>query len=217
MAIKLVIGCCNYLFGEWIKKLLDGDRDINIVGIFDEAVDFKGIVKLNPDMLLTDLNIFRELPEDFAIDNQIKIILIGDRRLCSTAYRQMPELISRGAVGILPPSADSALLKKALKAVSEGELWIERKTLKDMLTSQNISEKIVDLTGREEEVTSLICQGYRNKEIAQKLNISEQTVKSHCNRVYKKVGVSDRVHLALYYYKIWPHLIDSINTEVYII
>src|SRR4030043_566306 len=205
MAIKLVIGCCNYIFGEGIKKLLNGDRDINIVGIFDEAVDFEGIVKLKPDMLLTDLNIFRELPEDFAIDNKIKILLIGDRRLCSTAYRQMPELISRGAVGILPPSTDSELLRRALKAVFEGELWIERKTVKDMLTSQNISEKIVDLTGREEEVTSLICQGYRNKEIAQKLHTSEQTVKSHCNRAYKKVGVSDRVHLALYVYKLWPH------------
>lgn len=214
MPVKLVIGCCNYLFSEGVKKLLNGDRDVNIVGIFDEAVDFKGIVKLKPDMLLTDLNIFRELPEDFAIDNQIKILLIGDRRLCSTAYRQMPELISRGAVGILPPSTDSVLLKRALKAVSEGELWIERKTLKDMLTSQNLSEKMVDLTRKEEEVTSLICQGFRNKEIAQKLNISEQTVKSHCNRIYKKVGVSDRVQLALYYYKIWPHLIDSIKTEV---
>jgi hypothetical protein len=87
MAIKLVIACCNYLVGEGVKKLLSGDRDINIVGIFDEAVDFKGIVKLKPDILLTALNIFRELPEDFAIDNQIKILLIGDRRLCSTVYR----------------------------------------------------------------------------------------------------------------------------------
>jgi DNA-binding NarL/FixJ family response regulator len=62
----------------------------------------------------------------------------------------MPELISRGAVGILPPSTDSVLLKKAIKAVSEGELWIERKTLKDMLTSPNLSEKMVDLTRKEE-------------------------------------------------------------------
>jgi hypothetical protein len=87
-------------------------------------------------MILADFNIFREFPEDFAIDNQIKILLIGDRRLCSTAYRRIPELISRGVAGILPPSTDSVLLKKALKAVSQGELWLERKTLKDMLTSK---------------------------------------------------------------------------------
>ena len=210
MVIKLVIGCCNYLFGEGVKKLLNGDRDVNIVGIFDEAVDLKEIVKLNPGMILANFNIFHEFPEDFAIDNQIKILLIGDRRLCSTAYRQIPELIKRGVVGILPPGTDSGLLKKALKAVSQGELWIERKTLKDMLTSKNLSEKMADLTRKKEEVMSLICQGFRNKEIAQKLNISEQTVKSHCNRIYKKIGVSDRLQLAFYAYKIWPEYIPNV-------
>jgi DNA-binding NarL/FixJ family response regulator len=68
---------------------------------------------------------------------------------------------------------------------------------------------MIDLTGKEEEITSLICKGFRNKEIAQKLNISEQTVKSHCNRIYKKVGVSDRVQLALYFYEIWPHFVNK--------
>ncbi len=62
MAIKLVIGCCNYLFGEGVKKLLNGNRDVNIVGIFDEAIDFKEIVKLNPGIILADFNIFREFP-----------------------------------------------------------------------------------------------------------------------------------------------------------
>jgi DNA-binding NarL/FixJ family response regulator len=61
---------------------------------------------------------------------------------------------------------------------------------------------------------SFICQGYRNKEIAQQLDISEQTVKSHCNRIYKKVGVSDKVQLVLHLFKTWPDWIQSIRTKI---
>lgn len=200
MAIKIAIGCCNYLFGEGLKKLLEEDRDINIIGIFDEGIDFKEITKLSPDMILADFNIFRDPPEDFAIDDKIKILLIGDRTWRSTVDKRISEMVSKGVVGILPPSADSGLLKKAIRAVYGGELWIERKTMKNILSSMSLPDKI-DLTRKEREIMSHICQGYRNKEIAQKLNISEQTVKSHCNRIYKKVGVSDRLQLVLYCYR----------------
>lgn len=204
MPVKLVIGCRSYLFGEGLKKLLEDDRDVNTIGIFNEGMDLKEIVKLNPDLILADFNIFYGLPEDFAIDKQIKILLIGDRTWPSITDKQIPELCSRGVVGILPPGTDSGLLKKALKAVSSGELWIDRKTIKNILSHKSLLENKVNLTGKEREIVSLICQGYRNKEVAQKLNISEQTVKSHCNRIYKKVGVSDRLQLALYFYKMWP-------------
>lgn len=60
------------------------------------------------------------------------------------------------------------------------------------------------LAKREREIAFHICQGYRNKEIAQKLHISEQTVKSHCCRIYKKLGVSDRLQLALCSDKLFP-------------
>lgn len=58
-------------------------------------------------------------------------------------------------------------------------------------------EKNTSLAKREKEIIFHICQGFRNKEIAQKLQISEQTVKSHCNRIYRKLGVTDRLQLAL--------------------
>jgi len=203
MPINLLIGCHSYLFGEGLKKLLEDDMDVNTIGIFNEGIDLKEITKLNPDLILADFNIFSGLPEDFVIDKQIKILLIGNRAWSSITDKRIPKLISRGVVGILPPGTDSRLLKKALKAVSSGELWIGHKTIKDILSPKGLIEKKVNLTNKEKEIVSLICQGYRNKEIAQKLNISEQTVKSHCNRIYKKVGVSDRLQLALYFYKIW--------------
>jgi len=212
MPIRLAIGCCNRLFGEGLKSLLEDEREIDIIGIFNESTgflpDIKKILELNPDVILadysTDFNILLSLPEEFLARNRLRIILIGDRTLRFIADKQLKELVLKGVVGILPPSADSELLKKALKAVFSGELWLDRNTLMKLLNSMRQQEKNVNLAKREKEIVFHICQGYRNKEIAQKLNISEQTVKSHCNRIYKKLGVSDRLQLALYSYKIWP-------------
>jgi len=207
--IKLVLGSITYLFSEGLKKLLEDDRDINVMGIFTEGIDLKEIVKLNPDVIIADFDIFRSFPEEFTIRNQLKILLMVDWTWLYSADKQIPKLVSKGVVGILPPGVDSDLLKKAIKAVSLGELWIDRKTIRDYLSSEGLPERKVLLSEREKEIVSLICQGYRNKEIAHKLNISEQTVKSHCNRIYEKVGVSDRLQLALYSYKIWPDFIQG--------
>jgi DNA-binding NarL/FixJ family response regulator len=205
MAIKIVIGCHSYLLGEGIKKLLKDEAEIDVIGIFDEGIDVKEILKLNPDIILADCKIFRFFPMDFMNNNPFKILLISDSSWLFEAEQHMQELISIGVVGILSPSSDSSLLKRAIQAVYSGQLWLDRRTIKNILYHKNHSvEKGINLTKKEKEIVSLICQGCRNKEIAQKLNISEQTVKSHCNRIYKKVGVSDRLQLALYNQKIWP-------------
>lgn len=212
MPIKLAICCCSYIFAEGLKKLLEEERGINIVGIFNIGrnfgTDLKDVIKLNPDVILSDysadFNILLNIPESFLEENRLRILLIGDRSLRFLADKHLKDLITKGVVGILPPSADSDLLKKALRAVIAGELWLDRNTLRKLLTSMKEHEKNVNLAKREREIIYHICQGYRNKEIAQKLNISEQTVKSHCNRIYKKLGVSDRLQLALYSYRIWP-------------
>jgi DNA-binding NarL/FixJ family response regulator len=204
MPIKVAIGCYSYLFGEGIKRLLEDEREIDIIGIFNEGTDFNEILKIKPDVALLDFNIFRDLPEDFANENPIKILIIGNKTLYSASDRRIADLVSKGVAGILPPGADSYLLKKATKAISSGELWLDRKTMRNILSYESFSKREVKLTEAEKEIVSLICHGYRNKEIAQKLRVSEQTVKSHCNRIYKKVGVSDRLQLAIYVYKLWP-------------
>jgi DNA-binding NarL/FixJ family response regulator len=213
MALKVAIGCNNYLFGEGLKRLLEDECDIDIVGIFNGGTGslpkLEEILKLEPDIVLadycSDFNIFLSIPPNFLKANNLRIILIGDRTLRLIADRQLKELVLKGVVGILPPSADSELLKKALKAVFSGELWLDRTTLMKLLASMRHQEKSAGLAKREKEIVFHICQGYRNKEIAEKLHISEQTVKSHCNRIYKKLGVSDRLQLALYSYKVWDN------------
>jgi len=207
MPLKLAIGCHNYLFGEGLKKLLKGDKEVNVIGIFNEGMDFKEIIKMSPDIVLVDFNIFHALPEDFAVDTKAKILLIGDRALYSASERCILDLISKGVAGILPPGADSPLLKKAIKAVSSGELWLDRKTMSNIISYESFSRREkVKLSEAEKGIVSLLYLGYRNKEIAQKLNISEQTVKSHCNRIFRKVGVSDRLQLVIKLWPDWNHL-----------
>jgi DNA-binding NarL/FixJ family response regulator len=203
MTIRIAIGCHSYVLGEGLKKLFKDDEGTDIIGIFDEGVDLKEIIKLRPDIILADLKIFRTFPESVPTDN-VKILLISDDSWISEVEKQLPELLLRGVCGILPPDADSDMLKKAVKIIYSGELWLDRKLLKNILYNVTSMEKKIDLTKKEKEIVSLICHGCRNKEIAQRLDISEQTVKSHCNRIYKKVGVSDRLQLALYTHKLWP-------------
>lgn len=217
MALRIAIGCCNYLFSEGLMKLLEDERDIEIIGIFNEGANFphdlSKILRLDPDVIIadcsTDFSMLLSLREDLFSRKHVKILLIGDRTTKTIANKLLKNFILGGVVGILPPSADAELLRKALRAVISGELWLDRVTLMKLLTSKKQQEKNVNLAKREKEIMFHICQGYRNKEIAQKLNISEQTVKSHCNRIYKKLGVSDRLQLALHSQKIW-----DINTKV---
>jgi DNA-binding NarL/FixJ family response regulator len=204
MNIRIAIGCHSYLLGEGIKKLFRKEDDVEVIGIFDEGIDSKDILKLDPDIILVDFKIFRAFPNDFQSGKCIKILLISDSSWISDSERQVPELLLRGVYGILAPDADSETLRKAVKVVYSGELWLDRKLLRNVLYNMGHVEKKGELTKKEKEVVDLICHGCRNKEIAQKLDISEQTVKSHCNRIFKKVGVSDRLQLALYAHKIWP-------------
>lgn len=204
MAIRVAIGCHSYLLGEGIKRLFREEDGIEVIGIFDEGVDVGEILKLDPDIVLADFKIFRSFPEAVPVGSHAKILLISDRVSLSESERQIPALLTRGVLGILSPDADSRVLKKAVRAVHEGELWLDRKVIKNVLYTMTHVERKIDLTKKEKEIVSLICHGYRNKEIAQKMAITEQTVKSHCNRIFKKVGVSDRLQLALYTHKIWP-------------
>jgi two-component system, NarL family, nitrate/nitrite response regulator NarL len=199
MPIQVAIGSYNYLFGAGVKKLLEGERDIHVVGIFDEETDVEEIAKMNPSIVLLDFTMFQGLAE-LSGDSKIKILLFIDRKTYLVSEKRVSHLITKGVVGILPPGADPDLLKKAIRAIHSGELWLDRKTMSSILSQDNsIQKNEIKLTKSEKEIVSLICQGLRNKEIALKLRISEQTVKSHCNRIYKKVGISDRLQLAIYF------------------
>ncbi len=198
MPVRVVVGCYNRLMTEALKRLLSPEREISIIGVFSGEMDSKEFFQLNPDVILLCSKILQALPKDFKPAPKTKILLIGDHSLNPPPPQWFDEFISRGGAGILSPKVDVPTLKKALNAVSRGEIWLDRKTMSGILSRQADGRREgAKLTDTEKEVAALICLGCRNKEIAQKLKVSEQTVKSHCRWIYKKVGVSDRLQCAI--------------------
>ena len=86
-----------------------------------------------------------------------------------------------------------------LNTIISGELWFERKRLQGVVDGINSLTKknAFHLTEKEIEIVNLICEGLSNKEIRKSLKITEQSVRAHLSRIYKKTGVSDRLQLAL--------------------
>jgi DNA-binding NarL/FixJ family response regulator len=209
MSFRIAIGCCNRLFSEAIASLLQDEHDFQIVGMLSGNPHFtmfsEQLLQSNPDIIISDfstvtgnINTFLTLYDKYKAESKLKILLIGESLLRFVTDQPLQELIMRGVVGILPANADSTLLKQAVKSVFTGELWVDRATLMKILSSLRNPDRNSYLAKREREIVLHICQGYRNKEIAEKLKISEQTVKSYCHRIYKKLGVSDRLQLVIH-------------------
>jgi DNA-binding NarL/FixJ family response regulator len=109
-----------------------------------------------------------------------------------------------GARGVVLKQSASDVLVKSIHRVHDGEIWLDnRVTAAVMMAFAKDSngrprgDKPL-LSDREKQVVQLVAQGNRNREISQKLFISEQTVKNHMHNIFDKLGVSDRLELALY-------------------
>jgi DNA-binding NarL/FixJ family response regulator len=101
------------------------------------------------------------------------------------------------------------MLIKAIRKVQDGEFWLDRSTTAEVVRHfterrESVAEprqtegRLPALSRREREIVNLVTHGLRNKELAEKLQISEQTVKNHMHNIFDKLGVSDRLELALY-------------------
>jgi len=140
-------------------------------------------------------------------NNRTSMLVIGDSTMPDDIENKIPELVAMGVHGILSKETHLDVVKKAIKVIYVGELWLDRRLIKNILSYVNsVAKRKIILTEKEREIIELICSGYRNKEIAQRLEITEQTVKSHCNKIFKKIGVTDRVQLVLYSNRLWSDI-----------
>jgi DNA-binding NarL/FixJ family response regulator len=116
---------------------------------------------------------------------------IPREKLCAT-------LLSYRVHGVLSVNMELPVLKKALKTVSKGQIWIDNGSVKASSRDTGaISRpgKISGVTGREQEIIDCICRGWSNQEIARQLALSENTVKSHLNRIFRKLHITSRSKL----------------------
>ncbi len=216
MTIKLAIVSSNRLFCEGVRKLVEGDPEIVIVGEPDPVADFRDLVDLQSDVMLIDQPALFAIPRHALTEGGLsaKLIMAESRTEPSSIDADLIELISKGIMtGILSAEADGELLKKAVRVVASGELWLDHLTVKNILAHAMSVKK--NVTRQESEIAELIVRGYCNKEIARELKIAEATVKSHCNRLFRKYNVSGRLQLGLKLKGLHPWNLPRVSSGTY--
>lgn len=195
----------HVIFRHGVRKLLESEDDIKIVGEASNGSECVNMLtKLKPDILLLDLRMPDK--DGLAVLEEANLDSLTTRIIVLTAAedeRDAVRAMRLGARGIVLKQSASDLLVKSIHRVHGGEIWLDNRITAEVMkafakTSNGPRRDKPLLSDREKEIVQLVAQGYRNKEIGGKLFISEQTVKNHLHNIFDKLGVSDRLELALY-------------------
>ena len=193
-----------------LRMLIEHDQKMLVVAqAGNRAEALERATSSRPDVIILDLLLGDEdgltfLPEMCqATPNSRVLVLTGVQN--PDAHRRA---IRRGAMGIVLKEHAADQLLKAIKKVHEGEVWIERSMMGSMIQEFNKPAlvdpevtKIESLTDREREVIALIGEGLKNKQVGERLFISETTVTHHLSSVFSKLEVSDRLELIIYAFR----------------
>lgn len=189
---RLLFYCEHPILALGLTSILGDQSDfqIEITSSRDEALTV--VESASPEMVLLDMNADFHLGFLQAIrkvSREAKLVLWVDSISTEMAFQAF-NLGVRGVLRkLLPPSA----FLTQLRNIRDGNLWIE-KTLMNSI----VSAKAVQLTRREAQLVALLAQALKNKEIAATMNVTENTVKAYLSRLFQKLGVKDRLELALY-------------------
>ena len=192
MAIKIMIADDHSMIREGLKSLLELEGDIQVVAEAEDGVDCLEKLKIcTPDVLLLDINMPRK--NGLEVLQTLKSSKSKVKVLVLTVHNEVEYLMKAvdiGVDGYILKDSESAELKKAIFSIVEGENYIQPSlipSLNSKMIEKNRDEgKIESLTKRELEVLKLLAVGMYNKEVAEKLNISERTVKNHVSNIFKK-------------------------------
>ena len=204
MKISILIADDHSMIREGLKQLLELEQNFNVIGFADngrKAID--KINELHPDILLLDVNMpvlggIETLAEIRKNNINVKVIML-------TIHNEREYLIKAvelGCDGYILKESDSDELKNAIYNFYEGKRNIQP-NMTPMLNSYLASKaeddkKLVGLTKREIQVLKLVAEGMFNRDIAERLEISERTVKNHIANIFKKIQVSDRTQAAVF-------------------
>jgi two-component system nitrate/nitrite response regulator NarL len=201
-AIRILIADAEGIFRLGLKKLFGVEDDLRVVAQADQAGQVLGLAKkFKPDVFFLQAEMLGPDPGDFL--TRLRQVCAGGKIVivsAAVAALESDGYVRAGAAGVVLRSSNPELYVKSARQVMKKELWLAKPlTSPAPWPAPKASLRPVDtLTRREKSIISCLVQGWRNKEIAERLHITEQTVKNHLRAIYDKVGVSDRLELALY-------------------
>ena len=204
--IKVLVVSDNQIFRELLYEYLSSLEEISVIGkiSLDE-------IKHDSCLLSPDIVLFLEKCDSMTIKRDIlalkknfpkaKIIFLSLRDIRGDMELNV---IKMGAKGFLCAKDSLKTLIQAIKSCYNGEIWATRRSTNIII--DNLQGKIITrkkdevdiLTPQEKKVLILLASGFKNAEIAQKLFISEKTVKTHINKIFKKIKVTNRLQAALW-------------------
>lgn len=210
--VKVMIVDDHPLVRQGLKQILSFQDELEIVGEAqhgDEVVE--RALELRPDVILLDINLPGK--NGIEITGELKALLPDVKVLVLTVDAEqlhVHKIIKAGALGYLLKDIDPDTLTEAIKVVARGDAYIQPCLLSRLLCEfrqmgevepQTLPPGQFGLTQRELEIINYIACGQTNKEIAEKLFISEKTVKNHVSSILRKMGLEDRTQVAIYAYK----------------
>lgn len=203
--IRVVLADDHAIVLHGLKRLFEGHADFEVVECCRDGADALTAARADRcDVLVLDLR----MPGLTGLE--VLKTLAGEKRQCRTVLLtaainddDVVEAIRLGAQGVVLKEASPEVLLECVRKVHRGEQWIDREMMSRAFgrvarreTASRDAARI--LTPREIEIVRMIAQGLRNRAIAERLSISEGTVKIHLHNVYEKLQVDGRLELMLY-------------------
>jgi len=215
--IRIVVADDHPIFRDGLCKLLALEDDFEVVA---QAQDGRQVLEvlhqLEPDILLLDLKMpgldgLQTLQRLQVAKGKTRVIVLT----ASDDKNEFVQAMKLGTSGIVLKQTATDQLIKSIRKVHAGEIWLDSHTtaavIRQFVANEDAAPPPQPLSGapprerersplsqREREIVALVAQGFKNKEMAEKMFISEQTVKNHLHNIFDKLGVSDRLELALY-------------------
>ena len=194
--LRIAIADDHALFRQGLKSQLRLQPGLNVVAEVDRADELAGLLDRTPcDILLLDLQMERSSLVDIeALAERVAVVVVTASERAEDALAA----IRAGARAVVFKRFAIETLMDAISAVAEGHVWMPPALQKHLTARLREPPDEEPLTPREREIVRYVALGMRNAEVAEKLSISEVTVKTHLNNIFQKLHLRGRTALALY-------------------
>ena len=204
--IRILIADDRGFHRDGTQRLLEAEPDFFVVGQATSSADAVRMAQqLQPDVLLLARSMLGAYGKDTLralAESQVRTILMTDR----DHETDVVSLLEIGACGVVAKDSDSEMLFRGIRKVMEGEYWISRASVSELVRAVKRllghavggQTRKPNITPRQQEIIASVAAGRSNKQIAQQFSLSEDTVKRHLTNIFTRLGLSNRLELALF-------------------